>query len=628
MNVLQNVRIASPAQPTDRKVATRSSELVAYLAIALFVALSYILMIGRYIDYLNHVLPTGDPFSYTVGWFKLIDRSHAKGYLPNFFDMLTKPMSWYRLMSVTEAALAPILSKEPFSICIVNYLLFGIATVAFYRLSRRLGLTAAASFCVALVPWLWPVNYGFEDHTSLPVLALDAAFNAALFWAVAQAYIFVFDLRLAKSENASALLRFAPSAIATGLVIGIAIWGRGNSLPVVGLVVLWPALLALRITWRSHDVRIWIAVIIVGVIAGAIIIQFYAQFWGPLRAYYAIHDSLVEGNHRTLNDAMPFILNIPGFMYWRGENSAVCISLTLVSHLFALAMLVVAWWRRGPFSDPSHFAFRHLVTGGAVIYFGTYFVDMLLFANSESGLSIYQALLVWRPMLIGLSLMLVALGAEFLPRLSVRSINFIPAPLAALALGWGLMWTNIYTPWDLARILPSPRTVERFAVNLDQFADNGRIAVLWYRGWNEPILNYYRLENDLLAANQFPYPEINAVWSMSDYSDQKRARVLEQMKNIFEKASLIVIPEFLDQYSSDEYYAFYKFKQIWADWLNSATAPRFRVLMLLDESPEIRLLVIRRADIAKGQGDPLRLPYGDRPKEPLPDYSDAVIRFH
>jgi hypothetical protein len=628
MSVLRNVGIAAPGQTTGPGRATGSNDLIAYVAITLFVALSYILTLGHYIDFVNHILPAGDPFSYTVNWFLVIDHYRANGYLPTLKGMLAQPMGWYRLMSVSEAALAPILTKEPYVICIINYLLFGIATATFYRLGRRLGLTVAASFCVALIPWLWPVNYGFEDQTSLPVLALDAAFEAALFWAVAQAYIFAFDLRGAKSGSALANLRRGISAIATGLVIGIAISGRGNSLPVVGLVVLWPGLMALWLAWRSRDILIWIAVGLVAIVAGAITVQFYAQFWNPLRDYYSVHTSLVEGHHWNYSDARQFILNVPGFMYWRAEDSAVCISLTFASHFFAMSMLAVAWWPRGPFSGSSHFAFRQLVTGGAIIYFGTYLVDMVLFANNESGLSIYQALLVWRPMLIGLSLMLIALLTEFLPRLSMRLVHFMPAPLSVLLLGWGMMWTFVYTPWDLARILPSPRTVERLAVNLDQLAGNGPIAVLWYAGWNEPILNYYRLENDLPVVHQFPYPDIDAVWSMSDYSAQKRARVLAQMKNIFNKASLIVIPEFTDEYGSDEYYAFYRFKEDWVAWLNSDQAPRFRVVMLLQESPSVRLLVIRRLDVAKGQGDPFRLPYGDRPGSPQPDYSDAVVRFH
>ena len=132
----------------------------------------------------------------------------------------------------------------------------------------------------------------------------------------------------------------------------------------------------------------------------------------------------------------------------------------------------------------------------------------------------------------------------------------------------------------------------------------------------------------LPPANFLSWPHRDAMWSMSDYSEEKRARVLEQVKFAFLQASLIVIPEFLDEYRANEYYAFYKFKNDWAAWLNSDEAPHFRVVMLLRESPDVRLLVIRRDELAKGQGDPLRLPYGDEPDTPLPDYSDAVICFN
>lgn len=641
---------------------------VAYAAIALFVALSYILLVGHYADYLNTVLPHGDAFSYTINWFLIIDYYRLHGYLHTLLSNLHGGIGWYRLMEVSEAVLAPIMAKQPYVICIVNYVLFGIATIAFYRLGRRLGSTVWAAFALSLIPWIWPINYGFEDYTSLPVTALDAAFNAALLWAVAQAYIFVLDLQLLVHPmsagtsirlkdlsavfarfgaalggirlRASAIrtgvaglwrfradLRCIASAIATGLVIGVAVWGRGNSLPVVALVVLWPALLTLRLAWRSRDAKIWLCVILAGVIASLIAIQFYVQYWEDLHAYYGVHVALIN-RHWTLHGAMPFILNVPGFMYWRVENSLVGVTLTLASHLFVLSMIAIAWRPRGPLSKPRHFGFRHLITGGTVIYFGTYFIDMALFANGESGLSIYQALLIWRPMLIGLSLILMAVVAEVFVRYGAIFGYITPVPVAAVALGWGLMWTDIYTPWELKDQLPSPRAVERFAVNLDHLSDGGETAILWYRGWSEPILNYYRLENELPPANFLSWPHRDAMWSMSDYSKEKRARVLEQVKFAFLQASLIVIPEFLDEYRANEYYAFYKFKNDWAAWLNSDEAPHFRVVMLLRESADVRLLVIRRDELAKGQGDPLRLPYGDEPDTPLPDYSDAVICFN
>jgi hypothetical protein len=650
----------------------------AYAAIALFVALSYVLTVGPYVNYLNSVLPHGDWFTYTINWFADIDLYRKQGYWLTLATMLAHPGNWYRLMNIGVAALAPILAKQPYVICIVNYLLFGFATAAFYRLGRRMGLTAWTAFGCALIPWLWPVNYGFADYSSLPVTALDAAFNAALFWAVAQAYIFAFDLQNAgspavlRSDTASAASRrhlFWP-AILTGLVIGIAIWGRGNSLPVVGLVASWPALLALWFAWRSRDPAAWIAVAIAGAVAALMAAEFYAQYWRPLLNYYGVHASYVEAHRWSFAGARQFILNVPGFMFWRAEDSLACVGLTFASHLFALLTLVIAWWPGGPFSTTSHFRFRQLAAGGAVIYFGTYLADLAMFANDQPGFSIYQSLLVWRPMLIGLSLMLVALATEVFDRFGPRLDRLIPIGLTALALAWGFIWTHINTPWDPKHSWPSPRSVERFALSLDRLADHGPVAVLWYRGWNEPILNYYRLKNDLPtadlftgahlkyqrliatappsnlltivrhplvyyrrrlsdweAAKKFGAEHHDAMWSMADYSDEKRARVLEEIEYQFTHASLIVLPEYLDQYRPVEPYAFYKFKDDWAAWLNSDKAPRFRVLMLLQETPRQRLLVIRRDDLVPGQGDPLRLPYGERAASSPPDYSDAVIRF-
>ena len=82
----------------------------------------------------------------------------------------------------------------------------------------------------------------------------------------------------------------------------------------------------------------WINLIIAGAVAGLIAVQFYLQYWELLRTYYSIHASLVTV-HWTLQGAKPFILNIPGFMYWRSENSIVCVALTFASHLFVLLML-------------------------------------------------------------------------------------------------------------------------------------------------------------------------------------------------------------------------------------------------------------------------------------------------
>ncbi len=431
------------------------------------------------------------------------------------------------------------------------------------------------------------------------------------------------------------------SAVLTGLVVGIAVWGRGNSLPVVGLVVLWPGLLALWVAWRSRAAVLWMDLVIAGAIAALIAGEFYIQYWTILLKYYGVHASYVEAHRWSYAGARQFILNVPGFMYWRAEDSPLCIGLTFASHLFVVLALAASWWPGNPLRAPRFFRFRQLVTGGAFIYFGTYLVDMILFANDQPGFSIYQSLLVWRPMLIGLSLILTAIAAEILRSFPFKFESFAAAAIALAALAWGFIWTQVFTPSNQSQSWPSPQVVERFALNLDRLADNSPVAVLWYHGWNEPILNYYRLANDLPPANFFTggqskydhfvnalppvtwlhplqyYHRVmndwraarrlnvehhDAMWSLSDYSEENRARALEQVKYQFTHASLIILPEYLDQYKSDEPYAFYKFKEDWAAWLSSEEAPRFRVVMLLHETPSERLLVIRREDIAPRRG--------------------------
>ena len=83
-------------------------------------------------------------------------------------------------------------------------------------------------------------------------------------------------------------------------------------------------------------------------------------------------------------------------------------------------------------------------------------------------------------------------------------------------LGWGLMWTDIYTPWELKDRLPSPLLSSDLLSISTSLPVAERRPTLWYRGWNEPILNYYRIENDYLPPANFPsWQHRDAIWSMS-----------------------------------------------------------------------------------------------------------------
>ena len=603
------------ATSSDRQRAERRSLQVAlgYAAIAVFVLLSYVAVLGLYERFANEVLPHGDPFTYTNSLFRLLDQSRAH-YFGTILAVIRGDVGgWYRLLQTPTALLAPILAKDPAILSVVNYLIWGLGTAAFFRLGHAIGLGVGRAFVAALIPWVWPVNYGFADYASIPVLALDASFTGALTLALGNSFVFALDPR-------SRL-----NGIIAAVSIGIAVWGRGNSAPVVALVVGWPCLLAVWNALRSKERGVWFNVTIAAALALAMTVEFYATYWRPITGYYSLHADFVERHHWNLRDALPYIKNIPGFMFWRSENSWLTMGLSWASHLVPLFALGVAWRSRA-IAPERRGACRQLALAGALIYFGTYAADLALWTDPL--INIYNALLIWRPMLIGLSLSVIVLYIEQTDPLRMRpDLRLLPQAGVAFLL-WGAIWNAHNTPWEWGVGRPGPRTVERFALDIEPMLDRkGTLGMLWYRSWSAPILQYYRAKNDYPDLPVYRGKNWTDIWSQADYSAANRVRVLEEVKENFTNASLIVIGEYLDEYSPEQPYALYHFRQDWADWLNSPEAPRLRVRLILQDSPRIRLLVLQREELARGRGDPFRLPWGNRPKTPPADYSDAVVRF-
>ncbi len=353
-------------------------------------------------------------------------------------------------------------------------------------------------------------------------------------------------------------------------------------------------------------------------------IEFYRTYWGQLREYYSGHGQLIARQHWNLHDAMPYLKNIPGFMYWRSENSWLTMGLSWVSHFVPILALGVAW-RSHALAPQRRDACRQLAIAGALIYFGTYLTNLVLW--NDPVINIDNALLVWEPMLIGFSLSIIVLFLRVTDPLRIRRDLRMLLPAGVLVLAWGVVWTAHRTPWEWAVGRPSPRVVERFAVGIEQMLEGtGPLGMLWYGNWNPVILGYYRAEDDFPEMPLYLGNHWGNIWS-ADYSPENRVLVLGEIKQQFLNTGMIIVPEYLDYYRPVQPYALYHFKQDWADWVNSPGAPRLRVRMLLQESPKIRLLVLQREDLAHGRGDPFRLPWGSRPGTPPDDYSDGVVRF-
>jgi hypothetical protein len=589
------------------------------LAVAAFALASYALVVGPYVDFTDHILPAGDPFSYTVNWFRKIDQARSDYFGAIEAILSGADRSWYRLMDILLVAFSPLLAKEPASLCAVNFLTWGLGAAAFFHLGRRIGLGVSRSFAVAIIPWLWPISYGFADYTSTPVLALDAAFTGALHIALAMTIVFALDPRRVSS------------AILAAVSIGMAIWGRGNSIFVVGLVVFWPCITAFFKAASQRDDRALINVALVALIAGGMTAEFYTTYWAPLSGYYGLHVNLVKSQSWSIRYALPYLKNIPGYMMWKQQNSMWTIALSCGSHIIPFAVLVAL--SRGLFISRDlarSKTYSNLAATGAFIYYVTYATNLVLW--NDSIINIDNALYLWRPMLIGLSLCIIVIFLATTDRLPSAEASWLIIPLFGTAIIWGVFWTAEMTPSYLGFGRPKPSVVERFTDGLDDLLQGkGQLAVLWYNNWNAPLLAYYRLKNDGGEAPLYYGPHAADIWSMNVVSVEDQAASIDAIvvgiKEAFTETGAVIIPEFTDDYGKNEPYALYRYHDQWASWVNSPAAPRMRVVMILWESETKRLLVLQRDDMATRTGDPLRLPWGERSSAPPgADYSAAVER--
>lgn len=578
-----------------RPAQKNSEEYFGYAFIAVFVLVLYISIIGIYLNFNRTVIPSGDPFTYTSGFFSLLDKAHS-----NLHEAIKVAFTenWYWLINTMIVIFSPIIVKEPFSLSLVNFLMWGLATASFFRLARCLKCSVGFSFIVAWLIWLFPINYGFLDHTSISVMGLDAMFMGILNVAIANTLIFAIEPQKIKN------------ALFAGLAVGFAIWGRGNSIAVVLLVVFIPLLsLVFKMCKKIKDRITGVNFFIFSVISVAMSAYYYIKMWAPLKNYYTGHLEFAQRHHFNMKDVMPFIKNIPGFFFWRFENSLATIIISFVSHLIILLSLYFSF--RCNLDDADKKPLKMLALTGVFIYFGTYFINTIFFTDPI--LNIYNCLLIYAPMRIGMTLCIFSILAYFVMSKKIYIKQWVVYPVTVFAIIYGFFITRIQTPPPSCDG-PTPVEIESFAKNMDSLLDGGSISFLWYGYYNQNILRYYRRKNDLPDYRLYTNEYTDDIWQQYFHTEEKRKKVRDGIRKYFENSSFIVIPEYIDSYNPDSPYSFCIFKDEISKYLNSPDSLRFVIRMTLQESGGHRLLVLQKE--TNGQGVSLKLPYGPAPVAP------------
>ncbi len=139
-----------------------------------FVLLTYVATANVLTTQDEHVIPSGDPFTYTLSFIELHDLAHDSLY---HACQRALDGNWYWLQNIAILALSPILGRDPASMVIdelfCTWLFSLCALYAAGRQFTRLPPVALLGIAgLVHLPWM----YGPNEHGQLLCVTLDCSF--------------------------------------------------------------------------------------------------------------------------------------------------------------------------------------------------------------------------------------------------------------------------------------------------------------------------------------------------------------------------------------------------------------------------------------------------------------------
>ena len=296
-------------------------------------------------------------------------------------------------------------------------------------------------------------------------------------------------------------------------------------------------------------------------------------------------------------------------------------------HLFvALTFLAAFCSGRHISHDGRSFTFRVLVGTGGFIYIATYISNMMLFTDPL--MNIYNALLIWRPMLAGISCLLFAWGFWIFSqnnRVVIKTFTLLFFTMVIM-LTYAHFWNIKLTPLERSKERPSSKTVENFTTTLNSMLEDGKVSFLYRGNYSPQITMYYYSKTIGKEAPIYRGKNYNYMWSQWDYSDENRIRVKEEFRDQILNSKFIIIPEYWSFYTDQQPYAYYKFREELVAILKEYKAPKFKVRAWVEDSPGVRLLVLQRTSL-EDNGQDLFVEWPSIPEGSLRKFSNAVITY-
>ena len=128
--------------------------------------LMYVILLKYYIPITNKIVPWGDPFTYELGYYELLNRISSDAPNNGPIDVIKYIFgaNWYWLQKLLIFVFSPILVNEPYSLCIINFFVYTVASILFYIMLTEFDVRKNLARILAISFWFYPINYSFKEY--------------------------------------------------------------------------------------------------------------------------------------------------------------------------------------------------------------------------------------------------------------------------------------------------------------------------------------------------------------------------------------------------------------------------------------------------------------------------------
>ena len=548
--------------------------------IIVFTLLMYFNLLRFYIPITQEIIPWGDPFTYEMSYYELLNRIRSNDLLYVIEYILIN--NWYWLQKILIFIFSPIIINEPYSLCIINFFLYGLASYLIFIYFEQNGYNISISvFCSVLI-WLYPINYNFIEYSALPIMGLDSTFLGSLY-----CLIFSYLIFLNRTKKIINQLLF-------GICLCAAFIGRGNSITVMGMLLLYPSIFYFFNLIKNKNFSDLKNFILPSILFIFTILIFYSIQLKEILNYYSVFKGFLTN---SLSLTFPYIKHVPGIFFYYPDMNKInlmvetdyrLVGLSLLSHL----IIIYAIYNLKNISNRS---LRLGLNTGIFIFYATFFLNLLLWMNPH--INIYNAQLVWAPMRIGFLLIISITLASRFEKYSKSVSNFLSFIIIGLIF---LISTKLYDTHKVElyknKVNSNPENIKKIQAFIKENSEDHKAIILWYGPYLNPnIINYYSLKKGEKPIKYYRGRFADDIWNQSFDDPKFVKRVKIGIEDIFNEANLIILQEKSDNYSAPYPYAFVRYSNFISDQISNGKLDEFYLIGSVKSSRD-NLLIFKRSN--------------------------------